>query len=264
MSRWIFFLIAVIVSQLIGAKEAKASFNCGPNYVTYRVRSVDGRVGDGVRCVGFGIGSAQYPNRPVITWYGEGFWGSALYRHIGHAFYSASAYQRGYAADIFGNGENTQGAFNGNLTLFFSAERPFPNSIRVQGAWNELWVRDSSPSGYTSRLGRVSRCGRLFREFHVEDRANQPRVGGGVRCILPYAPANYRALGFTWYGDGWWYRSNYAHLGSYGLRGFGASDICEPSKYQICGAAPFGSLTFTPLGNGYEVRGAWAEAWIPQ
>ena len=44
------FLI-VSVSTVLSAEKAEASFTCGPNLLTYQVRSLSGQEGTGVRCV---------------------------------------------------------------------------------------------------------------------------------------------------------------------------------------------------------------------
>ena len=72
--------ISLIASTLIivNAEKAQASFTCSPHMLTYQVRSLDGRSGQGVRCVKLS------PNKTVsLYWYGEGYWGQQQYRHIG-------------------------------------------------------------------------------------------------------------------------------------------------------------------------------------
>ncbi len=247
-------------------QEARA-FTCGPALTTYRVRAADGRAGDGVRCVALAIGSATVTNLPAFVWYGEGVWGSVKYRHIGHAFWvtpPSGPHIVGWASDIWGNGEGTRINANGNLILRPSVSTPFPASITISGAWNEIW--DKMPNGvapYTSVLPHATQCGELLDSFHVEATGPNFPLGAGLRCIMTIGPASYRALGgMTWYGEGFWTRTYYSHIGYRGLRGHGAIDICEPSKFGFCGTASIGSLNFTPIGDGYNVSGAWAEHWF--
>lgn len=238
---------------LLPSKSASASFTCGSHLITYRVRSLSGVPGQGVRCVRFNV-----QNTPNFTiWYGEGYWGSGQYRHVGVGYLGGKA----SASDIFGNGENAQGNFSGSLRIVSSGGN-FPRTMRVTGAWNEEWILedDRTVQEYTSRLKPVSTCGPHLEEFTVSD-ASGRRAGSGVRCSTI-------AYGGAWYGEGNWGGDTYAHLG-YGAvdRSAGAFDICEPSKFRGCNAFNWGSINTAnsipgqPYTGCRRVSGAWNEIW---
>ncbi|MFH7027503.1 MAG: hypothetical protein ACHBN1_19415 [Heteroscytonema crispum UTEX LB 1556] len=111
--------------------QVQPSFNCGSPNRTYIVKPLNNRTEVGIRCVKFSDGNS---NNPKVAWYGEGNWGGATYRHVGHTFNNGSSLVA-YASDIFGNGENIHNNFNENLKLqIVNGSR-----IRVTGAWNEEW-----------------------------------------------------------------------------------------------------------------------------
>lgn len=263
----ILMLIAVLA---LGTLHEAWAFTCGPNMSTYRVRAPDGRAGNGVRCVAVGAGSSTNQNLPAFVWYGEGVWGNVKYKHVGHAFWATLSLGRrrpfinGWASDIFGSGEATRSNFNGNLTLSPSAGNYPPASITVSGAWNEIWDRMANgAAAYTSALPRTGLCGDFLDSLHVEATGPNYPLGRGLRCILTIGPAGYRSQGgMTWYGEGFWNNKFYSHIGYRGLRGHGAIDICEQSRFNFCGVASLGSLNFSTTGDGFNIGGAWSEHWF--
>lgn len=251
---------AALVTALL-PKAAQASFTCGPYMETYLVRSLDGRTGDGVRCVLFSEGIDSGGRVPVMAWYGEGVWGSSSYRHLGHAFGTLSA-ATGYASDFFGNGENFNNNFPGNLKITTSGAG-VPSLISVTGAWNEIWRRLSGRvhSSYKSTLGRLRHCGNYMTHYRASDLLGA-RSGSGLRCILKAQPRVAATAGLaTWFGKGNWGGSTYAHLGTWSYNGNGAADICEGSMFTFCNQFGWGSLHLQPVGTGYEMTGAWSESW---
>jgi hypothetical protein len=228
-------------------------FSCGPNLLTFVVKSLDRRVGEGVRCV---KPSDPNPRRttPQLAWYGEGNWQGSTYRHVGHAFGRGPSLV-GSASDIFGNGENINNNFPNNLRVSLtigSWSNPF--EIHVTGAWNEKWVRVKNVV-YTP-LSAPKTCGSYFDEYKVSDLAGS-RAGDGLRCMLKVGAKN-----TTWFGNGQWQGSTYSHLGTKGLNGYGAGDLCHPSFGNICNNFSYGSLMLTPVSpSGFDVTGAWSEKW---
>ncbi len=224
-----------------------SKFTCAPHTRTYVVRSLSNLQGKGIRCVKFANGNTR--NRlPRLAWYGEGNWGGKTYRHAGHAFYRGRNLI-GFASDIHGNGEYFNGNFNGNLKLqFLSGSR-----IRVTGAWNEEWIPVSSTS--YKPLSRPKTCGRYFDQYKVSDLTGK-RQGSGLRCMLRVGRKN-----TTWFGNGNWGRSTYSHIGTRGVKGYGASDICKVPFGPVCNTFPYGSLKLNPALNGFNVTGAWSEKW---
>lgn len=113
----------------------------------WRNRSEWGAPAQGVRCV-------KFVDRRSFAWYGEGRWGSTVYRNLGYAIgplevVTAPANEfTGSAADFNGNGESTSGDFPGNLQISIPNpptqaawdETIAPQRIIVGGAWNETWV----------------------------------------------------------------------------------------------------------------------------
>jgi len=143
-------LLSLLVSSWPSAAPLQAetpvakqpAFSCGPNLDTYVVHSSDpAATGIGVRCVKWSDGSLAH-QVPVFAWYGEGNWRGYAYRHVGHAFarnaQEPNVYQ-GYAADIYGNGEQTQGDYPGNLIITIVDA----NTIRVTNVWYEEWTKVS-------------------------------------------------------------------------------------------------------------------------
>jgi hypothetical protein len=230
-----------------------ANFSCGPHLLTYVVKPIDQRAGKGIRCVKISEGKPG-TTIPQLAWYGEGNWGGATYRHVGHAFYRGSNLI-GYASDIHGNGENIQNNFPGNLAIQVTAGSfPNPTQIQVKGAWNETWslVRATN---YTP-LSRPQTCGRYFDEYKVSDLTGNRR-GSGLRCVLKVGLKN-----TTWFGNGQWGGSTYSHLGTRSFNGYGAGDICATGLGPICNTFGWGSLKFASvLPKGFNVTGAWSEKW---
>ncbi|MDB9435228.1 hypothetical protein [Microcystis aeruginosa] len=229
-------------------------FNCGPHLETYIVRSLDNRRGTGIRCVKFSKGQ-QGSSIPRLSWYGEGTWEGATYRHLGQAI-DRGRMLVGFASDIHGNGEDANFNYPGNLDI----RTVRPGVIRVTGAWNEEW-RSVSSVNYNP-LPRPKTCGSHFNQYQVTDLTGGRR-GKGLRCMLKEGPAN-----TTWFGNGDWDGNTYSHLGTIGKNGYGAGDICPPERVHatifgtICNNFDYGSLTFTPTRSGFNVNGAWSEKWL--
>ncbi len=238
----------------------KPKFSCGPNLATYVVRPLNNRPGQGIRCVKFSNGSPNSPRTPRLAWYGEGNWYGKTYRHMGHAFDQGRALQ-GYASDIYGNGEDINNNFPGNLNVqIINASR-----IRVTGAWNEEWIRVKETA--YKPLARPKTCGRYLEQYRVADLlpiAQGGRKGDGLRCVLKVGPAGTYAPKrrfTTWFGNGQWQGNYYSHVGTRATSGVGASDICGTTFGPVCNNFAYGSLNMTPVGGGYNVTGAWRERW---
>lgn len=227
-----------------------SNFTCGPHLQTYVVTSLSQTPGEGIRCVKFSEGQPGNPRIPRLAWYGEGIWNGATYRHVGHAFYRSSNLI-GYASDIHGNGENFNNNFPGNLQVQVVGGG---STIRVTGAWNEEWKLVSSTN--YNPLPRLQTCGQYFDEYKVSDLTGS-RQGSGLRCVLREGARN-----TTWFGNGNWGGSTYAHIGTRSFNGYGASDICGPGFGPICNTFGWGSLRLTPVApRGFDVTGAWSEKW---
>jgi hypothetical protein len=244
-------------------------FSCGPHLATYVVRPLDNRPGRGIRCVKFSNGSPAKPRTPRLAWYGEGNWYGKTYRHMGHAFYKSQhspqilplANLKGYASDVYGNGEDINNNFPGNLQVTIVN----PNRIRVTGAWNEEWIRVNATA--YKPLARPKVCGSYFDQYRVSDLvpiSAGGRNGNGLRCVLKvgpvgtYAPKRYFT---TWFGNGQWEGSMYSHVGTRSTAGVGASDICGTTFGPVCNNFPYGSLKVTPVLGGFNVTNAWREMW---
>lgn len=252
------------------AESAQASFTCGPYMRTYRVTSLDGVPGLGVRCLLFLPPVQGLPNSRFV-WYGEGYWGRTKYRHIGQylaqlrgtAPPGEQTYFNMGAVDISGNGEETGGVFpSGSMYSETNHQGPMSNippEIVIYRPWRERWTleRDNVVNDYTSPLGPVRTCGSNLVQFNVRD-ANGDRGGQGVRCGMRDAP--------VWYGEGTWGNSRYAHLGYFAnnsrLGAAAASDLCEPSRFNICNRFSMGSLQSSFISpTEVLMRGAWNEIW---
>jgi hypothetical protein len=223
------------------------NFTCGPQMRTYVVKPLDNRQGFGIRCVKF---SAGKPGNtiPRIAWYGEGNWGGATYRHVGQAIYRNTSLV-GFASDIYGNGENINNNFPGNLKVQIVSGA----KIRVTGAWNEEWQLVNNTN--YKPLPRPKTCGGYFDQYKVSD-LTENRQGEGLRCVLRVGPKN-----TTWFGNGNWGGTTYSHLGTKSVNGYGAGDICANGFGPICNNFSYGSLKLTPVPGGFDVTGAWSEKW---
>ena len=262
-----------------GMNYARADYACGPNHATYAVfNAVDGRLAAGVRCVSF-------VDRRSFTWYGEGQWGSLIYRHLGYAIgpieviTGPSNEFTGSAADFNGNGESTNNSFNASLRITIPNpplqpawnEHNPPIRINVGGAWNEFWMlqRSGTVAGWNS-LGPVRSCGSLetfFVNAPTDDDNIRVRGSGdqfwGIRCLLSADSKRPAA----WYGEGTWDGINwYHHIGTafFGVfPSWGAGDICS-SGFSVCNSAVgFGGLSLRSARDGasFRVTGAWNEWW---
>ncbi|AFY31526.1 hypothetical protein [Calothrix sp. PCC 7507] len=222
------------------------NFSCGPHLRTYVVKPLDNRQGFGIRCVKFSEGRPE-TTIPKIAWYGEGNWGGSTYRHAGQAIYRGSNLV-GFASDIYGNGENINNNFPGNLRVEILG-----STIRVTGAWNEEWKLVNATN--YKPLSRPRTCGGYFDQYKVSDLTGN-RQGEGLRCVLRVGPQN-----TTWFGNGNWGGSTYSHIGTKSFNGYGAGDICATGLGPICNTFGYGSLKLTPVSGGFDVTGAWSEKW---
>jgi hypothetical protein len=231
-------------------------FTCAPHFETYVVRPLDQRQGAGIRCVKRGEGRPGVSRLPAIAWYGEGNWQGATYRHLGHAFYQGTTLV-GAAADFKENIHNNfpYGALKLQIVN--------PNTIRVTGAWNEVWVKVNAVN-YRPLSRRPSDCGGFFDQYKVTDLGGTRR-GEGLRCALrdEHGPAALRGRVTTWFGNGYWVDpgTTYTHVGTFAHNGYGASDICKSPFGPVCNTFGWGSLKLTPTPTGYTVTGAWSERW---
>jgi hypothetical protein len=234
--------------------DAPGPFSCGPHTLTYTVTAPDGRGGSGFRCVKYPASSAHF------AWYGEGQWGGATYRHVGeaHKLYSTTFQKlplQGYAANIFGNGEDFHGTAAGTLEIeVVSGDWPSPDAIHVGGAWNEDWTLVTSTS--YAPLPAPKTCGGNFDQYEVS--ALDGRPGSGIRCVLGMS---HRA---TWYGNGEWNGARYTHIGTLNVSSptGEASDLCDPAFGEYCSETPYDGLSISPASpRGFDVTGAWNERW---
>ncbi|MBD2344104.1 hypothetical protein [Anabaena subtropica] len=223
------------------------NFSCGPHLRTYIVKPLDNRKGSGIRCVKLSQGKPG-TSVPILAWYGEGNWSGATYRHAGQAIYRGSSLV-GFASDIHGNGEDINNNFPGNLQIQIIGS----SRIRVTGAWNEEWQLVNSTNHRS--LPRPKTCGKYFDEYKVSDFAGSRR-GEGLRCVLRVGMRN-----TTWFGSGNWGGTTYSHIGTRGVNGYGAGDICGTGFGPICNTFGWGSLKLTPVTGGFDVTGAWSEKW---
>jgi hypothetical protein len=223
------------------------NFSCAPHLRTYVVKPLDNRQGSGIRCVKISEGKPGN-TLPRIAWYGEGNWNGATYRHAGQAIYRGSALV-GFASDIYGNGENTNNNFPGNLKIQILGS----SRIRVTGAWNEEWQLVKATN--YKPLARPKTCGGYFDQYRVSDLTGT-RKGEGLRCVLRVGPRN-----TTWFGNGNWGGTTYSHIGTKALNGYGAGDICANGLGPTCNTFGYGSLKLTPVPGGFDVTGAWSEKW---
>ncbi|MEM7552943.1 MAG: hypothetical protein AAF378_02395 [Cyanobacteria bacterium P01_A01_bin.84] len=225
------------------------NFSCGPNMKTYVVKSNNGQ-NKGIRCVK--TVQSNDKKLPTIAWYGEGYFQGKTYRHVGHAFIDGNyPYLKGYASDIYGNGEYFKGNVPGNLKIKIINS----SKIQVTGAWNEEW----NVVKYTAYkpLKRPTTCGKHFLQFTLST-----DNGKGLRCFLKVGPTYSNTT--TWFGNGYWNSKNntYSHLGTRSTEGVGAGDICGSSFGSYCNNVPYGSLQLTPARFGLIVKGAWKELWF--
>jgi hypothetical protein len=242
-------------------------FTCAPHLETFVVKPLDQRSGTGIRCVKFSEGRPGGPHIPKLAWYGEGHWYGKTYRHVGHAFYENDKLV-GAAADFKEQIHNNFPYGTLKVTIVN------PDTIRVTGAWNEVWQRKRSVA--YRPLPRPTSCGQFFNEYKVEDTVSPiagGRKGDGLRCALTkeHIPTDLQRPSLpltpgitTWFGNGYWGvpQNTYSHLGTYSYNGYGAGDICGNPFGPTCGNFGWGSLKITPTGSGYQVNGAWRENWI--
>jgi len=223
-------LLPIVLLPLLLPPSA-AGFSCDPSLKTYKVRRPLNNKIEGVRCVKFGKDNVQ-KDLPVFSWYGEGAWGSGLYRHLGHAFAQDIHTLRGYATDFSGNGETTKGIFNGTLSIKFSSPiGTIPRTITVkEDNWDETWEleEDDNVEGYSSALNKeISTCG--SDGFIIEERG----IDSIIRCKLKLQPQKPNGTSdyFTWYEEGKRYGFHYARIGTLEDSGYKVSDICKKSRF---------------------------------
>lgn len=245
-------------------------FKCGPGFSTYSVRSLSGVNGDGVRCVKFHNRQTVGDDLAGVYWYGEGQWNGSRYRHVGYTYRQVNPFGDdtvgSYAADIFGNGENSNNQFS-NLKV--RAVQGL-NRIRVTGGWSEEWILESSgrAATYRGNLNPVANCGSYLERAQVTDANGSTANGTGIRCMVRNS---YIGLPTIWYGEGQWNGKRYRHFGittqtqtwDHGLGT--AADLCnDPSTF--CGqTAPNGLQLQAEMGCGqmskYRITGNWNERW---
>lgn len=236
--------ISILLTLGFGAAQASAF--CGPHFTEYRV-ATSGPGNFGVRCVQVGAYG--------MSWYGEGAWRGANYRHIGRSVRGEFGFVA-WARDIYGNGEQFQNRSDGILPIY---EGPWangsPERIRMTQTWNELWVKaPAAIPAYQSSLGTIQRCGRHFVSYRVGPYPN----GTGVRCVVP----GNGAAPHLFVGEGYWSGTRYMHLGTGSSRNKAyASDICKPG-YGFCNTIGYDSIVFTAhSASQLRVLGAWNEVW---
>jgi len=238
------------------------AFSCGPHLETYSVRSLDGAPGEGIRCVKWSDGTFK-KRVPVFAWYGEGNWRGYPYRHLGQAYArnaKASNVLKGYAADFMGNGEATEGFYNGNLVVTVVDK----NTIQVTGIWDEEWTRVTAME--YQPLPAPATCGKYFDEYRAYSiaaysrrgtAAQNAKGGQGLRCALRAGPRS-----TIWYGVGAWNGKAYAHLTTGSTKGWGSSDFCSAAE-DYCGDFAFGTIR---LRRDARLRAlvvdGWNEVWI--
>ena len=232
-----------------------AGFTCAPHLETYVVRPLDQRQGKGIRCVKRSEGRIGLSRIPAIAWYGEGDWQGSTYRHLGHAFYDGP--------NLVGAAADFKEVIHNNFPYgTLKLEIVSPNTIRVTGAWNEVWTKVNRAS--YRPLPRPTDCGRFFDQYKVTD-LDGTRSGEGLRCALKdeHVPSTLRGKVSTWFGNGFWGTASntYSHVGTFSLNGYGASDLCHSPFGPICNTFGWGSLKFTSTATGYTVTGAWSEKW---
>ena len=248
----------ILLLAIFFSNSLYASFSCGPHLTTYKVISVTGAKGNGVRCVKF-FGDVH---RRELVWYGEGYWGNFKYRHLGKASYSGTTKKyHGKSADIYGNGEHGKGKAN-NLIIASTM-----NGFKVTGSgWNEYWTKVSNHSQYSSLNLPVKKCGKHFKQYRAYEREGRIK-GRGTRCVLGHAN------NIFWYGEGVWNTGRYFHIGvtrwmvMNGQQGM--FDICL--KGAFCGAFDFGKVRVSETSikgmteKGYKSRGNGLinELWFP-
>ncbi len=242
-----------------------SGFSCGPFMDTYVVSSPDFFSGEGIRCVKWSTGAKTSKRVPAFAWYGEGRWDDIRYRHVGHAFASASLPQpntyQAFATDMYGNGETVQGDYSGGFVITVLDA----DTIQVSQGWNETWKRVSSTN--YSPLPAPTTCGRYFDQYTVQSldayaaqrtrKATKVRAGEGVRCVLRSgAPST------TWFGFGTWNGAYYMHLVTGSATGYGASDFCS-SPQDICNSYSYGSIRkrLSQVWQKPIVEG-WNEIWL--
>jgi hypothetical protein len=249
--------------RTIGVPVLTPSFTCAPHLATFAVKPLDQRQGTGVRCVKMSEGTPDNPRIPKLAWYGEGKWQGSNYRHVGHSFYQGSTLV-GAAADFQ---EDIHNNFPFGTLKFEIVDA---STIRVTGAWNEIWSRVDKVN--YKILPALKACGKFFDQYKATDLSPSSRPGEGLRCALqaehnppelkePQLPVVKGVT--TWLGNGYWKTAsnNYSHLGTFSYNGYGASDICDRRFGSICNNFGWGSLKFDPYSDGYKVTGAWREQW---
>jgi len=233
-----------------------ATFDCGPNYYTYAMRSTDGRLG--VRCVSF-------PGKNTTTafyWYGETvFVDGSTFRNIGISYYSGSdnSTAAGYSTDFSGNGETGAPRYsNGGISFALQLRNGnnIPQQIAASGDWSETW---SLNTPNWTPLGPVTQCRPYLTQLSAY-RNDGSNAYQGVRCLL----SGSGQADEIWFGAGAGAAQgagSYSHLGIVRQDNTAmAADLCAPSFGVSCNAS--GPLVVTPDGSGgFIVSGNWSEAW---
>jgi hypothetical protein len=138
---------------------------CGPNFVQYGVRSLDGTPGSGNRCIlrmpGTSPSTPREGSPPYTTvWFGNGNWRGVTYTHIGRVSMSSSVSNSlagtGEASDICDLGRFCGSAPENSLHFVYRTvpcNNPTPPPYRVPafsgyavgGHWNEVWSVTEPP-----------------------------------------------------------------------------------------------------------------------
>lgn len=242
--KFIFFVLIILI-LFVGQVQA---YDCGPNLQAYAVYTTSGAKAHGVRCL-------KKRGRSFI-WYGEGFWGETIYRHVGKIIYNNSKFNA-YMSDIFGNGEDTAGDFAGNIQVTMERFDLYPQWIKLSGAINEEWRMVDHNDYFSVVSAQVKNCGPNFNQYQVTGLTGPIINGEGVRCVMK------RKVGdsVVWYGQGSWDDALYAHLGEIVNVKYGyAYDICN-YRYDICNSKE-ARLSVDHNSNYYLIKGDWTEKWV--
>lgn len=240
-------------------------FKCGPGFITYSVKSLDGIEGDGVRCVKTdNLNTVEGKYLSGVYWYGEGTWNDKSYRHIGCTYSDSQGFQS-YATDISGNGEG----YSNEISSLLLTSSDKLNHIRVTGGgWNEEWVRelDGEANSYRSTLNKVTNCGNYLEKASVTKLDGSTSEGDGIRCMKRDSSSSIPDI---WYGEGEWDGKQYRHFGFINKdsdKALGtAADLCNNPEYY-CGQTAKNGLTVTPemdcwQKSKYRITGDWEELW---
>ena len=238
-----------------------APFSCGPQLVPY---AVDGETA--IRCV-------KFVDSNSFAWYGEGRRDGVAYRHLGYATRRDPTTLTGYVEALAGDVPALPRA-NGTLALTHDAPagdwlRDPPGTIRVGGAWHELWHL-GAPPGFRHTLGRQRGCGSSPAFYAVVGADGSESAS--ARCVVL---AGRRVV--AWYGFERSGAARHAQIGTgvfptaangFVVTRWGVSDLCEPADSD-CATIRYGDIRMDPSDltddRGFvdvHVSGAWNETWV--